>query len=318
MANYVAQRLFESLCVLLVMSFIIYFLIGLMQGDPIDAMLASNPGFTAEDATRLRALYGLDQPLSQRYWNWLRAALTLDFGYSRTHQVPVFDVLLPALGHTLKLMAFAFTLASGLAITLGVFAALNQGRWVETVINFIAFAGISVPSFWFALMLIILFAVKLGWLPASGMETIGAPASFFDSLRYMVMPVATLAIAYNGSLTRYTRASMIETLRMDYIRTARAKGLGPRAVVWRHAMRNALIPVVTVMALSFGGLMSGALITETMFAQRGMGKLIFDSIIGNDFNVALVALLFATLVTLMANLAADLLYAWLDPRISLK
>jgi peptide/nickel transport system permease protein len=167
-------------------------------------------------------------------------------------------------------------------------------------------------------MLIILFAVKLGWLPASGMETIGAPASFFDSLRYMVMPVATLAIAYNGSLTRYTRASMIETLRMDYIRTARAKGLGPRAVVWRHAMRNALIPVVTVMALSFGGLMSGALITETMFAQRGMGKLIFDSIIGNDFNVALVALLFATLVTLMANLAADLLYAWLDPRISLK
>jgi peptide/nickel transport system permease protein len=318
MVKYIAQRLAESLAVLLVMSFVIYCLIGLMPGDPIDAMLSANPGFTAEDAARLRALYGLDQPLVVRYWNWLSAALRLDFGYSRAHQVPVFDILLPALGQTLKLMASAFFIASILAISLGVLAALYRGKWPETLINFLAFAGISVPSFWLALMLIVIFAVQLGWLPASGMGTIGGSEHFFDGARYMILPVMTLSFAYIGSLTRYTRASMIETLRMDYIRTARAKGLSPGAIVWRHALRNALIPVVTVMALSFGGLVSGALITETMFAQRGMGKLIFDSIIGNDFNVALVALLFATLVTLMANLAADLLYALLDPRITLK
>ena len=318
MTRYLISRLLESLAVLLVMSAIIYGLIGLMPGDPIDLMAASNPTFTAGDVERLRALYGLDTPLYERYLNWLWAALQLDFGYSRQSQTPVLTVMLPALGHTLRLAGLAFGCAVLIALTLGVIAALKQRSGIDSVINFVAFAGISVPVFWCALMLIIVFAVTLRWLPASGMYTIGGPGGFWDGARYMVLPVITLTLAQTGGFTRYTRASMVEVLRMDYIRTARAKGVDPTRLVLRHALRNALIPVVTVMALSFGTLLSGALITETMFAQRGLGKLIYDSILNNDFNLALMCLLFATAVTLICNLVADLCYAWLDPRISIR
>ena len=179
-----------------------------------------------------------------------------------------------------------------------------------------AFAGISVPVFWLALMMILVFAVKLHWLPASGISNVG-DGSFKDHFRHLIMPVATLALANTGGFTRFVRASMIETLRMDHVRTARAKGNGEGRVVLVHALRNAMIPVLTVMALSFGTLFSGALLTETMFAQPGMGKMIYDSILSNDFNLALSGLLFATLITLLSNLFADLAYGWLDPRISL-
>ncbi len=169
--------------------------------------------------------------------------------------------------------------------------------------------------FWFALMLIYLFAVVWGVLPAGGTQTIGID-SMLDRARFLVLPVVTLCVASAGGFTRFVRASTMETMRQDYIRTARAKGLPERRVVLKHALRNALIPVVTIIALSFGSLFSGALITETMFSYLGMGKLIYDSVMGNDYNLALVGLLFATLLTLLANLAADVCYAWLDPRIS--
>ena len=171
------------------------------------------------------------------------------------------------------------------------------------------------PSFWLALLLILLFAVELGWLPAGGVQSVGVDR-FGDRVAHLVLPVLTLTVLTAGSLLRFTRAAMLEALRQDYIRTARAKGLGPFGVVIGHALRNAMIPVVTVLALNFGALFSGALIVETMFAYLGMGKLIYDSIMGNDFNVALVGLLFATLLTLASNLGADVVYAWLDPRIS--
>jgi peptide/nickel transport system permease protein len=308
----------ESAIVLMIMSFVIYMLMGLMPGDPVDAMLAANPGFTAEDAQRLRALYGLDQPLWLRYQNWLTAAAQLDFGYSRIYHVQVLEVILPALGQTLKLMISAFILSAMIAISLGVVAAYHTGKRLELTINLLALSGVAMPSFWLALMLILIFAVQLGWLPASGMGRLAGAQTWFDHIRYLILPVATLTIAHFGSLTRYTHSSMLGVLTQDYIRTARAKGMSPSTVLWRHALPNALIPVVTIMALSFGGLLSGALITETMFAQRGMGKLIYDSILGNDFNVALVGLLVATLATLIGNLAADLAYSLLDPRIRLK
>ena len=171
------------------------------------------------------------------------------------------------------------------------------------------------PAFWLGLLLIIVFSVILGVLPAGGTETVGG-AGFWDRAKYLVLPVANLTLASVGGHTRYMRAAMMETLRQDYIRTARAKGAGRARVVLGHALRNAMIPVVTIIALQFGYLFSGALITETIFAYPGMGKLIFDSIMGNDFNLALVALLFATLVTLIGNLLADVAYAWLDPRIT--
>jgi peptide/nickel transport system permease protein len=317
MPGFVARRVLQTALVLLIMSFVIYGLIGLMPGDPLDIMMGSAPGMTPEVMAQLRALYGLDQPLLVRYGRWLVAALTGDFGYSRTHSVPVLQVLAPALWQTTKLMLASFILSAILALALGIASALRPGGWVDSIIGLFAFAGISVPVFWLALILILLFAVELRWLPASGMGTVG-DYGFWDQLRHLTLPVLTLVLYNTGAFTRYVRAAMIETLHMDFVRTARAKGAGPARVVLVHALRNALIPVVTIMALSFGTLFSGALVTETMFAQMGMGKMIYDAILSNDYNLALTGLLFATLVTLLANLAADLAYGWLDPRVSLR
>ncbi len=317
MAQFIVRRLVQCFLVLLVMSFVIYNLIGLMPGDPIDIMIASNPGATPEVVARLRAIYGLDQPLLLRYWHWLLAALQGDFGFSRIHSQPVLEVLLPALWQTAKLLISSFVISVVLAFVLGILAALRPGGVVDGLVSLFAFAGISIPVFWLALMLILVFAVNLHWFPASGIANVG-DGSVGDQLHHLVMPVATLALANTGGFTRYVRASMIETLRMDHVRTARAKGAGAGRVVLVHAFRNALIPVVTVMGLNFGTLFGGALLTETMFAQPGMGKMIYDSILGNDFNLALTGLLFATLVTLLCNLATDIAYGALDPRIAVK
>ncbi len=316
MTRFILRRVGQAALVLLVMSFVIYSLIGLMPGDPIDVMISSNPGATPEVVAHLRAIYGLDQPIMLRYWHWLVAALQGDFGFSRTHAQPVLQVLGPALWVTCKLMLASFVLSVLLAFALGVAAALKPGGIVDSIVSLFAFAGISVPVFWLALVMILVFAVQLHWLPASGLSTVG-DGSFTDQFRHLLMPVITLALANTGQFTRFVRAAMIETMRMDHIRTARAKGAAEGRIVMIHALRNAMIPVVTVMALSFGSLFSGALITETMFAAPGMGKMIYDAILGNDFNLALTGLLFATLITLLSNLAADLAYGWLDPRISL-
>ena len=315
MTRFLATRVAQSVIVLALMSFAIYALIGLMPGDPIDLMISADPKMTPEDAARLRALYGVDEPVVERYANWLMAALGGDLGYSRLYAAPVLDVLLPALGNTLILLGLTLVLSLAIGLPAGVVAALRPYSRTDYAINLFAFAGISVPAFWLGLLLIIVFSVILGVLPAGGTETVGG-AGFWDQARYLVLPVVNLTLASIGGHTRYMRAAMMETLRQDYIRTARAKGAGRARVVLGHALRNAMIPVVTIIALQFGYLFSGALITETIFAYPGMGKLIFDSIMGNDFNLALVALLFATLVTLIGNLLADVAYAWLDPRIT--
>jgi peptide/nickel transport system permease protein len=313
--RYLTHRLLEAALVLLGMSLLIYVLLGLMPGDPIDLMASGDPNITSEDIARLKQVHGLDRPLLQRYGSWLAAALRGDFGYSRLHARPVLEVLLPRLGNTCLLMGLSLLLAFALALPAGIIAALKPRSWYDYTLNLVAFAGISMPSFWLALLLILLFAGELGWLPAGGVQTVGVDR-FGDRALHLVLPVLTLTVLTVGGLLRFTRAAMIEALRQDYIRTARAKGLGPYGVVVGHALRNAMIPVITVLALNFGALFSGALIAETMFAYLGMGKLIYDSILGNDFNVALVGLLFATLLTLASNLGADVVYAWLDPRIS--
>lgn len=317
MAQFLLRRMAQAALLLLIMSFVIYNLIGLMPGDPIDLLISGNPGATPESIAHLRAIYGLDQPLILRYWRWLAAALTGDLGFSRVHSQPVLEVLLPALWQTCKLLLTSFVLSVIISTALGVIAALRPNGWLDNAIGLFAFAGISVPVFWLALMMILVFAVQLHWLPASGIADVGN-GSIWDHTRHLIMPVIVLSLANTGGFTRYVRASMIEIMRMDLVRTARAKGAGPWRVIAVHAFRNALVPVVTVWALSFGALFGGALVTETMFAQPGMGKMIYDAIMGNDFNLALSGLLFATLVTLLSNLAADLAYAWLDPRISLK
>jgi len=317
MTHFLLHRFWQSALVLVVMSFAVYSLIGLMPGDPVDLMITADPKITPEDAARLRELYGLDQPIIERYGNWLSAALRGDFGYSRLYARPVMEVLGPAIANTVTLLGLSLGLALLIALPAGIAAAYRPYSRLDYSINMAAFAGISVPPFWLALMLIIGFAVILGVLPAGGIGSAG-DGGIWDNARYLVLPVVSLTIASIGGHTRYMRASMIETLRQDYIRTARATGAGEMRVVFGHALRNAMIPVVTIIAIDFGSLFSGALITETIFAWPGMGRLIFDSIMGNDFNLALVALLLATVLTLIGNFLADIAYVWLDPRVSFR
>ncbi len=315
MIRFTAIRLLEIAALLALLSFVIYGLIGLMPGDPIDLMRNADPRMTAADAARLKAVYGLDQPLLSRYLAWAGQALGGDLGYSRLFAAPVWSAVLPRLGNSLLLMGLSLILALLLALGLGTAAARQPNSRLDTTINMVCFAAISVPTFWLALVLILIFAAGLGWLPASGMATTGLGGAT-DRLRHLVLPVATLTIASLGGYTRYVRAAMRDALVQDHVRTARAKGASEARVILHHALRNALIPVTTILALSFGGLVSGALVTETMFAYPGMGKLIFDAVMGNDYNLALAALLLAAVTTMLANLAADLAYGWLDPRVT--
>lgn len=315
MTRFILQRLAETLIVLLVMSFVIYGLIGLMPGDPIDLMLTADPKLTAADVARLKALQGLDQPLLDRYVHWLSAALQGDFGYSRLQSLPVWQVVTPRLWNTILLMGLSLIIALAIAIPAGVTAAAKPGSLADNIINLSAFAGMSVPLFWLAILMIMLFSVELRILPASGTATVGIH-SLVDRALYLVMPVLSLTLVTVGTQLRYVRSAMTEALRQDFIRTAQAKGVSRRRLLYGHALRNAMIPFVTVLALDFGTLLSGALIVEQIFAYLGMGKTIFDAIMGNDYNLAMVSLLLSTAVVLLSNLAADLAYAWLDPRIS--
>jgi peptide/nickel transport system permease protein len=319
--RYFASRAVQTIVTLALMSLVVFLLIGLMPGDPIDLMIAGDPNMKAADAARLRAAYGLDKPLIDRYLAWAGEALQGNFGYSRSFGQPVFNILWPRLLNTLLLAGTAFVLSVAIALPLGIWAASHPRSRTDYLINLFCFAGISTPPFWLALLLITLFAVSLGWLPAGGMANLRPDtpwtAALADQLRHLVLPVATLTLVQIGAYTRFMRGAMIEALRQDYVRTARAKGAPERTVLWRHAFANALAPVLTVLALSFGGLFSGAVITETMFSWPGMGKAIYQAVLDNDYNLALVGLLVATAATIAGNLLADLGYAWVDPRVSL-
>lgn len=314
MTGWVLRRLGGAALLLLVMSLLIYALIGLMPGDPIDLMLQADPSLTAADAARLKALAGLDRPLLERWLRWLGRAAAGDLGYSRLYAVPVVEVLLPRLLSTLALMGLAFAAGLALALPLGVWAAARAGGAADRTLSLIGFAGISVPTFWLALVLILVFAVQLGWLPASGQPEPGAEG--WRAMRNLVLPVATLALAEAAVLFRFVRAAMLDTLGEPFVRTARALGVGPGRLLLRHALPHAMLPVVTLLALNAGALFSGALVVETVFARLGMGRLIYDAVIGSDYNLALAGLLLATATTLLANLAADLAYAALDPRVT--
>jgi peptide/nickel transport system permease protein len=321
MSRYLASRAVQTVVTLVLMSMVVYLLIGLMPGDPIDLMIAGDPKMTSADAARLRAVYGVDKPLVERYLAWAGQALQGNFGYSRSFNQPVPAVLWPRLLNTLLLAGLAFLIATAIALPLGIWTAARPRSAADYVVNLFCFAGISIPPFWLALLLITLFAVALGWLPAGGMADVrpGTPwwAALGERLRFLALPVATLTLVQLGTYTRFMRGAMIETLRQDYVRTARAKGASEGRVLWGHAFGNALAPVLTILALSFGGLFSGALITETVFAWPGMGKAIYQAILDNDYNLALMGLLVATFATIAGNLLADLAYAWVDPRVSI-
>lgn len=300
------MRIIQSLLVLLAVSFVGYGLISLMPGDPIDMLVAGNPYAGPDDVARLKQAYGLDKPMVERYGLWLSHVMQGDWGYSRLYAAPVGDLLWPALVQSLILIGTSMALALMLAIPLGVWAAYRYNTSVDHIINFLCFAGLSVPSFWAAIVAITLFSVTFNILPAGGMGT---------PLHY-VAPVLILTLATVGHYIRYVRGTMIEVLQENYIQTARAKGLKPSYVVIHHAFKNAAIPLVTVVALDFGGLFSGALITETIFSIQGMGKLIYDSIMGNDYNLAMMGLMVTTIAVLLGNIVADGLQKTLDPRVN--
>ncbi|MGZ3769601.1 MAG: ABC transporter permease [Bdellovibrio sp.] len=321
MTTFITRRILQTIAVIVILSYVCFYLMNLMPGDPVDMMVASNPKITAADVARLKTLYGLDQPVYKRYYNWMTSIGQGDLGYSRTYRVPVQELMGPRLWNTFILSFASLALSLLIAIPLGVVSALKPGSRTDYIMNLFSFAGISIPSFWLAIVLIILFAVKFPILPAGGTQTIGGePLGFWadiaDRSKYLVLPVLSLSIQQIGRFSRFTRSTMLEAMRNDFIRTARAKGLSSQTVIWQHGFRNALIPLITILALSFSGLFSGAILTETVFAYQGVGKLVYDSIIGNDYNVAMISFIISVSMVLLMNLVADILYGFADPRIS--
>ncbi|MBW7911938.1 MAG: ABC transporter permease [Alphaproteobacteria bacterium] len=306
-------RLLQAFLTLLILSFLVYTLIGLMPGDPVDLMIAGNPNMTAEDAARLREIHGLDRPLLLRYGSWLAAAAAGDLGYSRLYGLPVLEVIGPRVMNTVLLMGISLLLTVAVAVPLGVFAACRKNRAADRIIGFFCLAGISLPAFWLGLLLMALFSVKLGWLPAgAALESADVKTRALS----MVMPVMTLTLAGMAIYIRHLRSAMIDALRADHIRTARAKGCSEPRVVWNHAFRAALPPLVTIFMLDLGTLVGGAMTVETVFAWPGMGKLMFDAVMGNDYNLALCGFLVLAACVLAANMLADILYTVLDARVA--
>jgi peptide/nickel transport system permease protein len=319
MLLYVLRRLFQTVPLLLVISALIFTLLYLMPGDPLYRMLEGIPNLRPQDYDRLRKLYGFDDPVYLQYGKWLWQLLQLNPGYSREYGQPVFDIILPALKNTLVLTIAAVVLGKIIAIALGIFSAVRQysiGDYILTATTFVAY---SVPAFWLGLMMIILFSVKLGWLPTSGIVNSElAPGSWeatVDWMKHLILPVAVLAISEIIQVQRFMRSSLLEVLRQDYLTTARAKGLSEIVVIGRHALKNALIPVVTIIAVTMPRVVGGSTVVETVFAYPGMGRLLYTSIMGNDYVVAMTVVMIIAVTVVFFNLLADVIYGWLDPRI---
>jgi peptide/nickel transport system permease protein len=322
MTTYILRRLIQTILVTVILSYVCFDLMNRMPGDRVSDMIAANPRMTPEDAARLRTLYNLDQPVYKRYLLWAGDIVRGDFGYSQTYRIPVREILGPKLKNTVVLSLAALLFSLLVSIPLGVFSALRPGTKIDYVVNMVSFGGISIPSFWLGIVLILIFSVWLPVLPAGGTQTIGTEntlgfwADLLDRSKYLILPVLSLSLQQIGRFARFTRSAMLESMRNDFIRTAKAKGMSRQVVIWRHAFRNALIPLITVLALSISSVFSGAIITETVFAYQGVGKLTYDSIIGNDYNVAMISFIISIAMVLIMNLVADILYGVADPRIS--
>ncbi len=321
MTTYIVRRLIQTVIMLVALSYVCFTLMALMPGDPVELMVQSNPHITSADVARLRSLYGLDQPSYVRYGNWVKTIASGELGYSRTYRIPISEFMPARLMNTFILSMASILVALLVSIPLGVYTALRPNTKFDYIVNFFAFAGISVPSFWLGIMLILIFSVFFGWFPAGGTTTAGIENSDIftltvDRLKYLILPTISLAYMEIGTFLRYTRSAMMESMRGDYIRTAKAKGLARKEIVWGHGFRNALLSLITIVTLSLSDVFSGALITETVFSYQGVGKLVYDATIGNDFNVAMVSFMISVGMVLLFSLIADILYAFADPRIS--
>jgi peptide/nickel transport system permease protein len=309
----------QLLPLLLLMSVLLYAALSLMPGDPISQMLQGLPGVTPEQYARLRAFYGLDDPFYVRYFKWIWAFVQGNPGFSLAYNLPVFDLILPRLANTLLLSFTSLVIGVTIAILIGVVAAVKQYSIVDHLSMGFAFIGFSIPGFWLGLMVIVLFAVHWKLLPVGGLLDPRTAPGFWPSLgdrvSHLILPVAVLSFSSTAFTARYMRTSLLDVLRQDYLNTARAKGLAERAVITRHALKIALIPVVTEVARLIPDVVGGATVIETVFGYPGMGKLLFDSIIGSDFTVVMCILMLLATMVVLFNLLADVMYAYLDPRI---
>lgn len=311
MSGYLLRRLASFVPVLILTSVLVFMLLHLAPGDPVDMIVGEDrPG--PDVIAAIRVQYGFDDPVPVQYLRWAAHAVVGDFGYSYRSRQPVTRLVFERLPATLELSLLSILLGLAIALPLGVVAALRRGTLIDAVASVISALGASMPAFWLGILLIYVFALALRWLPPSGYVS-----PFEDlalNLRLMVLPVITLGLGYAAVLTRYVRTSMLESLGFDFIRTARAKGLAEPRVIVGHVLRSALIPIVTVLGLETGRLLGGAVLTETIFALPGMGRLAIDAILSRDFPTMQGAVMFMAIAVLLANLVVDTLYGVLDPR----
>lgn len=317
MKKYLIRRLLLMIPVLIGVSIIIFTLIHMAPGDPYASMIDSN--VSQEDKVAMLKQVGYYHPLPVQYVKWIGNALKGNLGYSIRYEEPVVDVMQRRIGNTILLSLVALILGTVIAVPLGVISATKQYSIFDFIATIFAFIGLSIPAFFFALLLVKFLAFDLKLFPISGMQSIGAGYTGFryalDVLHHMVLPVIVLSLLHTASLMRYTRSSMLEVVKQDYIRTARAKGVKEKTVIYSHALRNAFIPIITVLSSSLGHLLSGAILTETVFAWPGMGTLVYQAILNRDYPLVISSTMILAICVLLGNLFADIMYAVVDPRI---
>jgi ABC-type dipeptide/oligopeptide/nickel transport system permease component len=305
MSKYLISRLISTVPTIVAISILVFSMLHFVPGDPVRAMFIDTGGVSQEQIDQIRSLLGLDLPVHVQYWKWVTRALRGDLGASIITHQSVTELIRLNFPSTLQLTLAGVTLAAVVGVTLGILAAIWHNSWIDNATMVLATISVSMPSFWLGLLLIYTFGIRLRWVPI----TAGS------DLKRLALPAIALGLRSAAVIARLVRTSLLEIMQDDYIRTARAKGLGERAVIVRHALRNALIPLVTVIGLQFGWLLGGAVITEQVFARRGLGKLMIAALQARDFPMAQGTILFAGLVYVLVNLGVDVFYAYLDPRI---
>ena len=314
MTTYIVRRTLQMIPMILGVTVVIFAIIQAAPGGPEAALLETGRFIDPQIIENYRERLGVDQPVHVQYVKWLSAAVQGDLGVSFSTTRPVAEMIMERLPATIELMGVSFLLAAVVAVGLGIFSAVRQYSAFDHMATGFSFVGIAMPVFWFALILQMVFGVWLGWLPVAGTETVG-DTSLRDHLAHLVLPAAVLSFRYIAGWSRYLRSSLLGVLRADYVRTARAKGLPERAVVGIHAVRNALIPLISIMALNLAGMFSGAVITETIFAWPGIGRMFVQAMFSRDYPLLMGILLLGSVMVIVFNLVADVLYGVLDPRI---
>ncbi len=312
MGRYVTRRLIHAVFVIWGCATLVFFMLRMIPGDPVIQMLG--PEYTPEAAVALRHKLGLDEPLLTQYMRWITNVARGDLGGSIASGETVADAIKAGVPKTASLTLVSFLIAVSIALPAGIVAALQRNKPVDYVASFIAFIGVSMPSFWFGIILILVFAVHLKWLPAIGYAEI-ADKGFGEWLKRLILPGLAIGAGYAAILMRFVRAGLLEVLSSDYVRTARAKGVREGSVIVRHALRNALIPVVTVAGIQLALLLSGAVVIETVFSIRGLGRILVGAIFDRDYPIVQGVILLISVVFVLANLVVDVLYTFLDPRI---